>query len=387
MVFLHGGGFTYGAAGVPLYEGEHLASRGVVLVTMNYRLGLLGFFAHPALTKEDPNGELGNYGVMDQVAALRWVQRNVAQFGGDPKNVTVFGESAGAGVVQILMASPGSAGLFEKAVSESGSGFTALPPIRGGAGSAETTGARWAEGLGLKDATPAQLRAIPVAEIIKARGSPFIDGKVIVQSPGVGFYQHKDLPIPLIIGSNSNEGSLIGNNAAIARPILGADYADLLAAYEKRPGFPPKAAALDLAEDVASVLESMWVGQKHVDNGGKTYAFYFDQVPVDQRPGTLGTEHGGEIEYLFGNRPVEHRWDATDEKVSKLMGDYWVRFAKTGNPNAKGAPEWPAVTTQPTAYLDITADTHATKLTPLEQKAQARTFQTALKLWAAELAH
>ena len=140
MVFIHGGAFTLGAAGVPLYDGANLARRGAVIVTLNYRLGRLGFFAHPALTAEDPGGLLGNYGLMDQIAALQWVQRNIARFGGDPRNVTLFGESAGAGSVQVLMASPLADGLFAKAISESGAGLAHVPPIRGTATSAEAEG-------------------------------------------------------------------------------------------------------------------------------------------------------------------------------------------------------------------------------------------------------
>jgi para-nitrobenzyl esterase len=383
MVFLHGGGFTYGAAGVPLYDGANLARRGVVIVTMNYRLGRLGFFAHPALSREDPNGLLGNYGIMDQVEALRWVRRNIANFGGDARNVTLFGESAGAGTVQLLMASPASTGLFQKAISESGAGGAALAPIRGSGMTAEAIGQHWVDSLGLHDATAEQLRAIPVADVIKGRGFPFIDGKVVVRSPGDGFHRKKEMAIPLMIGSNSNEGSLIGNNGALAKPILGDAYPDLLAAYEKRPGSTPASAAIDLVEDAASVLPSLSLADMHVANGGKAYGFYFTQVPVDQRAGSLGTEHGGEIEYLFGNKPVEHRWDADDEKVSKLTGDYWVRFAKTGDPNGGGAPHWPAVTGQPVAYLSIGADTHAATLTPLEQKVQALALDFAVKQWAA----
>lgn len=383
MVFLHGGGFTYGAAGVPLYEGAHLAERGVIVVTMNYRLGRLGYFAHPALTEEDPNGQLGNYGIMDQVAALRWVQRNVAKFGGDPKNVTLFGESAGAGVVQILMASPVAMGLFHKAISESGAGFAALAPIRGGTINAEAAGKAWTDSLGLKNATAAQLRAIPLADVIKGRSFPFIDGRVVVQSPGDGFLQRKQMRIPLMIGSNSNEGSLIGNNPAPAKGILGAAYPELLAAYAQRPGITPENAAIDLVEDAASVLPSLGIADMHAAAGAKAYGFYFDQVPVDARAGSKGTQHGGEIEYLFGTKAADHRWDAADEKVSKLTGDYWVRFARTGNPNGDGASNWPAVTTQPTDYLVIGTNTHAAKLTPVEERVQAIALDDAKAHWAA----
>ncbi|WP_168371758.1 carboxylesterase/lipase family protein [Sphingomonas sp. Leaf357] len=384
MVFLHGGGFTYGAAGVPLYDGAALAARGVVIVTVNYRLGRLGFFAHPALTREDPAGQLGNYAIMDQIAALKWVKRNIASFAGDPANVTLFGESAGAGSVQILMGSPQSAGLFHKAISESGAGGSALFPIRGGAISAEKLGELWATGLGLKDATPEQLRAIPLADVVKnGRAFPFIDGKVVVHSPGEPFFQGKEMRIPLIIGGNSNESSLGGMTEANAKILLGPAFPDLLAGYVSYTGKAPAAAAIDLAEDAGFVLPSFALADKHAATGAKAFVYYFDQVPVDQRAGSAGTDHGGELEYVFGTKPAEHRWDAQDAKVSKMMGDYWVRFARTGDPNGAGAPRWPAVTTQPTAYLSIGADTKAARLRPIQEKAKAATMADSLKKWAA----
>lgn len=383
MVFLHGGAFTYGAAGVPLYDGAALAARGVVIVTVNYRLGRLGFFAHPALTREDPNGQLGNYGIMDQVAALRWVKRNIAGFGGDPGNVTIFGESAGAGTVQILMSSPTSAGLFHKAISESGAGGSVLLPIRGGALNAEKLGELWAGSLGLKDATAEQLRAIPLADVVRnGRSFPFLDGKVVVRSPGDPFYQGKQMRIPLIIGGNSNESSLGGMTEAAAKALLGNAFPDLLKGYVAMTGKPSAAAAVDLAEDVGFVLPSYALADRQAAAGAKAYAYYFDQVPVDQRAGATGTDHGGELEYVFGTKPVEHRWDAQDAAVSKMMGDYWVRFAKTGDPNGPGTPRWPAVTTQPTAYLSVGAKTQAARLQPVQERAKAAAMADSVKKWA-----
>lgn len=381
MVFLHGGGFVSGSAGVPLYEGAGLAARGAVIVTLNYRLGRLGYFAHPALTREDPDGRLGNYGVMDQIAALQWVQRNIAAFGGDPGNVTLFGESAGAGAVQILMGSPAAKGLFHKAVSQSGSGGTILAPIRGGAINAEALGKKFTDDLGLDNVSAEDLRAIPVAEIIKARAFPFIDGKVVTQSPGEPFYLGKQMGIPLIIGSNSNESSLGGMTEATARMLLGSAFPELHAGYIALTGKASEAAAIDLAEGLGFVLPSLALADRHAAAGNPTFAYFFDQVPVDQRAGAAGTDHGGELEYLFGNKAVEHRWDAEDLKVSKLMGDYWVRFARTGNPNGGRAVQWPAVTTPPTAYLHIDAKPRAARLAPVEEKAKAAAMANAIKAW------
>lgn len=384
MVFLHGGSFTYGAAGVPLYDGAGLASRGVVIVTVNYRLGRLGFFAHPALTAEDPNGRLGNYGIMDQVAALEWVKRNIARFGGDAGNVTIFGESAGAGAVQVLMGSPVSKGLFHKAISQSGAGGSALFPIRGGALNAEKVGEMWAASLGLKDATVEQLRAVPLADVVRnGRAFPFIDGKVVVRSPGEPFYRGAEMRVPLIIGGNSNESSLGGMTEPAARALLGSDFAELLQGYVAMTGKAPAAAAIDLAEDGGFVLPSFALADKHAAAGNRAFAYYFDQVAVDQRAGAAGTDHGGELEYVFGNKPAEHRWDAQDARVSKLMGDYWVRFARTGDPNGGGAPLWPAVTTLPTAYLAVGAKTQAARLQPVQERTKAAAMADSVRKWAA----
>lgn len=386
MVFLHGGGFVAGAAGVPLYEGAGLAGRGAVVVTLNYRLGRLGFFAHPALTREDPDGRLGNYGIMDQIAALEWVKRNIAQFGGDPGNVMLFGESAGAGTVQILMGSPASAGLFDKAASQSGSGGTVLAPIRGGAINAESLGKMFTDELGLPNATAEQLRAIPVANIIKARAFPFIDGKVVTMSPGESFYKNMQMRIPLIIGSNSNESTLGGMTEATAKAVLGSAFPELHAGYIALTGKSPDAAAIDLAEGLGFVLPSLALADRHAAAGNPAFAYFFDQVPVNQRANAAGTDHGGELEYLFGNTPAEHRWDADDLRVSKLMGDYWVRFARTGDPNGEGAEPWPAAKTLPTAYLRIAASPRAERLAPVEEKAKAAAMASAIKVWTASSA-
>ena len=384
MFFIHGGAFTYGAAGVPLYDGQHLAERGVVVVTINYRLGRLGFFAHPALTRENPGGELGNYGIMDQVAALRWVHRNIARFGGDAANVTIFGESAGAGSVQILMGKPELKELFTKGVSESGAGNSVLVPIRGGATNAEALGQQWAAGVGLANATADQLRALPLDTVVKnGRSFPFIDGKVVKLSPGDPFRRGAALPIPLLIGGNSNEGSLVGNNTMLGMMAYGSDYAGLLADYQKRPGIPADAAALDLMEDALMLLPSVAVGQWQAKANPHVYSYNFRQVPVDQRAKSLGTPHGGEVEYLFGNEPAGERWDADDRRVSNLTGDYWVRFARTGDPNGGGAPAWPAIGTGTANTLVIDAKPAAATLTPVEERAEAVLVDKAVKGWDA----
>lgn len=383
MVFIHGGGFTYGSPGVPLYDGVALAERGVVLVTINYRLSRLGFFAHPALTAEDPDGRLGNYGLMDAVAALQWVQRNAAAFGGDAGNVTLFGESAGAGMVQLLMASDEATGLFHKAISQSGAGGTILAPIRGAApNAAETVGRTWAEQHGLSDATAEQLRAMPIDLVPTDRGMPMIDGRVVRASPGAPFRAGTEAKAPMLIGANSHENTLYGDNDTIVRAILGADYDSFLERYQAANDGSLDDARRELREDVLSLQQSMFVGQMHVANGAPTWAYNFQQVRSDEREGSLGTMHGGEMEFLFGALPEGQVWDEDDREASRLTGDYWVRFARTGDPNGDGAPEWRPLSATQGDYLVIDAQPHMTTTTPLEDEVRARTLAVATFLWS-----
>ncbi|MGZ3375473.1 MAG: carboxylesterase/lipase family protein [Phenylobacterium sp.] len=384
MVFIHGGSFSLGSAGVHLFDGSNLARRGAVIVTVNYRLGRLGFFAHPALTREDPKGELGNYGLMDQFAAIRWVHRNIGKFGGDPANVTIFGESAGAGSVQLLMAWPGAKGLIAKAISESGAGGEPLSPIRGVANSPEAAGEKWTAGLGLHDLTAAQLRAIPLKDVVGAAGFPMIDGTDVRHAPGDNFNRGEVLKIPFIVGGNSYEESLAGFGPAAARLYLQSNYAAVLDAYKKRPGTSRAGAEQDLGGDVNVVLAARFLADMHVKAGApKSYTYLFDQLPSDQRGKTPGVPHGGELEFVFGNPMDGHQFDATDRKVSQLMGDYWVRFARTGDPNGAGAPKWPAVTAGAEPYMRFEADSHAANATPLEEKVKGMTLEAAMKAWRA----
>lgn len=385
MVFLHGGGFTYGAAGVPLYDGARLARHGVVVVTLNYRLGRLGFFAHPALTREDPDGLLGNYGIMDQIAALRWVRRNIGAFGGNAGNVTIFGESAGAGVVQLLMGTPAASGLFDKAVSESGAGGAVLAPIRGAPVSAEALGERWAESVGLEDATADQLRALPLGKLL-GRSFPFIDGRVVVASPGTAFSRGREAKVPLLIGANSNEATLVNNSEAAARRVLGDRYDGLLRAYAAaRPGETVKVAGVNLAEDALSILPSLSLAAMHAANGAPAFDYYFTQVPANLRAGSAGTPHGGELEYLFGNPDAGSVWDDADRRVSEAMAGYWVRFARTGDPNANGRPRWPrAAAAGAVRYLIIGTPMRAGRLSPVEAEVRSLSLAASQAGWASE---
>ena len=382
MVFIHGGSFTRGSGGVPLYDGSALARRGVVVVTINYRLGRLGYFAHPALSAENADGgRLGNYGLMDQIAALKWVQANIAAFGGDPSKVTVFGESAGAVAVQMLATTQAAKGLFVRAISESGGGVAAATPIRGAGLTGEAVGAVWTKGLGLTDPTAAQLRAIPLAEVIKPGPvGPMMDGVMILRSPGDVYRRGEELRVGLMTGSNSHEASLVRENVGVAKAALGAAYPELLEAVRKAG--PDKAGAeSDLITQSLAVQPSRYQAERNAAAGLPTYVYYFDQVAGSDRATAKGTDHGGELSYLFGTRADKEVWDEEDRRVSQLMGDYWVRFAKTGNPNGDGAPVWAPVTKTASPYMDFTAQPHTAQPTPVQDSIEAAVLAVATKAW------
>jgi para-nitrobenzyl esterase len=344
MVWIHGGAHRVGSGEGPVYEGVDFARDGVVLVTLNYRLGALGYFAHPVLTKAAaPSELLANYGLMDQMAALAWVKKNIAAFGGDPKNVTVFGESAGGQSILALLSTPSAKGLFDKAIIESGGGWTA--PVNLVAEEAKGL-AKMSHDAGLgAEATPDQLRAIPADKMLDMSGGaagvgPMQDGKLTTLTPAQAFASKRAIDVPMIIGSNSYEASLMKNfpisiPAALARmtPAQKAAYAGLGS---------DQATADALYTDLVMGAPARWIAGQ-ASGGAPAFLYHFSYVATAQRGKIAGASHGSEIVYVFkaASRIAPRQVSAEDLSVASLMHACWVSFAKTGKP-ACGGHDWPA---------------------------------------------
>jgi para-nitrobenzyl esterase len=413
MVWIHGGGFVLGAGSQALYAGAELARRGVVVVTFNYRLGALGFLSHPALSREQAGSPLGNYGLLDQIAALQWVRRNIASFGGDPANVTIFGESAGGIAVQALMASPLAAGLFHKAISQSGGGTAAFLQVDGDHRSAEEFGNAWAAlatagcgpevGLLLQKsftlafsatedgfAAPGNpvvsaetLRGLPLEKVMACPFSSFptIDGHALRRSPGDSCGRGEQARVPFLVGANSFEASLAVTSDALARATLGSRYDGLLGAYAARAGLP-QAAQDVLRGELFFVQPARFLARRQAALGAPTFLYYFDHVAASRRADTPGAPHGGEIQYLFRTPDAfKVAWDAADQHVFDTMAGYWVRFASTGDPNGEGAPRWDAVSGSSEAFLRLGTAPKMVRPDPLDDRMFAAAIEAATATW------
>jgi para-nitrobenzyl esterase len=370
MVWIFGGGYQAGATSEPRQDGKDLARKGVVVVSMNYRLGIFGFFSHPGLSQESGRGASGDYGIMDQVAALRWVQRNIAAFGGDPSNVTIFGESAGSYSVSIQMATPLARGLFHKAIGESGSvvGTRRSPSHVAPLAKAEKAGEDFGAAIGAK--TLADLRAVPADALLKAstdkkfRTGVVVDGYVLPKDMRSIYEAGEQGHVPLLAGWNADESrvySVFGDKrptaASFAKDVrgeYGAEADQILRLYPARTDAEAVRSAGDLASDRFIVTTTWkWIELQLETGDAPVYRYQFDRaVPIS--PGTIingapatsadtGAPHASEISYVFGaiSAMKDVPWEDADFKLSDAIGTYWTNFAKTGNPNGAGLPEWP----------------------------------------------
>jgi len=370
MVWIHGGSNTAGDADDAGFDARTLVHRGLVLVTINYRLGALGFLVHPELDAESPHRTSGNYGLLDQVAALEWVRDNIAKFGGDPANVTVVGESAGAFDIGFLMTSPRARGLFHRAIAESGA--------VGGFHGPRTK--PYAEQLARKlvdyDHGPAQgavqfLRALPAAALLRdwkaathddrSGLETSIDGWVLPESPAAVFAQGRSMDVPLLIGSNGQEIAGVAEPAAVRAAILtayGSSGERAIALYglagESSGTVDPAhgGAGIQFATDTGFRCPAAEQALGHSAAGRATYQYEFDHP----QPGKQFTVHASELSFLFGVWPKGVQLAAIDEKISDQMQRYWANFARTGNPNAEGLPLWPPFTKMEQSYMAFTSD-------------------------------
>jgi para-nitrobenzyl esterase len=361
MVWIYGGGFTGGSGGLAWYDGEALAAKGPVIVTFNYRLGSLGFFAHPELAKESGHAGSGNYGMMDAVAMLQWVKRNIAAFGGDPNKVTIAGESAGAIMVGALVGSPQAKGLFTRAIMQSG-GWMGLQMNRmRPASAAEADGVKAMEAL--KVSSIAELRAKPLNELaIQGQSGLVIDGYMIPEDISLTFQAGRQNPVDVLTGSNADEANfgicpgagLAGRGAATpmtaanlkaqAERRFGTEAAD---AFVKMYGVntdadAPKAAHVACGDEVNWNMRQIAVAQ--AAKGKKAYTYFFTHVQnVNGQPSPAGATHTAELSFMFNNPKgqANQTWTDVDMKVADQMSSYWANFIMTGNPNGKGLPQWP----------------------------------------------
>jgi len=358
MVWIHGGGHRFGSGASPVYDGANFAHDGIVLVTINYRLGILGYFAHPALTKAaSADASLGNYGAMDQIAALSWVQRNIAHFGGDPKSVTVFGESAGGASILYLLATPSAHGLFAKAIVESGGGWAEPETLA----SKELEGADFATQAGLAgaNATLAQLRAIPAEKTFDVPGKlgfgPFVDGRLVTKTPTQAFADGSAIHVPLIIGSNSYEASLMKSYSVPAAGVVANATPEIRAAYAADAA-SEESLAEALFTDGVMGAPAHWVASRASLNS-PTYLYHFSYVPTARRGSVHGAAHGSEIPFVFGTASMlAHQFNLPfsdeDRATEQLIHACWVSFAKSETPDCAGKT-WPSFAASSDALMEF----------------------------------
>jgi para-nitrobenzyl esterase len=387
MLWIHGGGNNGGTASSALYKDGTLCEHGIVLVTVNYRLGIFGFFSHADLTRESPHHSSGNYGLLDQIAALRWVHDNIAKFGGDPKNVTLFGQSAGAMDLGMLMTSPLAKGLFQRAIAQSGAAPSGLPKLE----ELEKASEKWLQSLKLPEGQSGinYLRGLSTAEIFKAVGdpnaspesqatiTPVVDGWVLQREPAAVFAAGQEARIPMIIGTTTREFSLTLSTEKL-RTVIQKDYGKVAPKALLAYGIAGNSEGTD--DPLFGPPSAQWSADTEFRCPATTQAIWHNAVhqPVHEYqleraiPGheSEGAVHSGDLVYVFGYYPktgnIGGVFGDSDHKLADLMEHYWTNFAKTGNPNAKGLPEWPEFDSSQ-AYIEFTQDVQVVTKTGLRQ--------------------
>lgn len=378
LVYFYGGGFVAGDGSEPRYDGENMAKKGIVALTVNYRLGVFGLFSHPELTAESPHRSSSNYGLMDQTAALKWVKQNIAAFGGDPEKITIAGESAGSIAVSAQMVSPLSKNLIAGAIGESGSLLGALPPVPLKDG--EQTGVLFARSVGANSL--ADLRKINADTLVRAstKFGPFrfamtVDGYFFPKNPLTIFEAGEQAHVPLLVGWNSEESNYRGvmgnekltkeNYEKAVQKLYGDRSAEVLKAYYVETDADVEQAATDLAGDRFIGFSTWRWAELQAKTGGQpVYRYYYSHprpplVSEKDKPRARGAAHSAEIEYAMGNLSSNKvfAWTEEDHMVSKTMQEYFANFIKKGNPNGPGLPEWPATNkSKPVPVMHIKPD-------------------------------
>lgn len=373
MMWIHGGAFYLGSGSLPIFQGEALARKGAVVVTVNYRLGRLGFLAHPQLTKESQRHASGNYGWLDLIAALRWVQVNIGAFGGDPDNVTIFGQSAGSTTINAFMTSPQTRGLFHRAIGQSGGALG--PPGRPGGSSmlmldaAEKAGWEFCRALGTSSID--ELRSRPAEDIQLVRPEAgwtiqqvldpskpgpieretawaIIDGDILPEPPHGVFIRGAQHDVPLLTGANSSEGAMFAAASSLAAfteqalTEFGGRAESFLAQYPARDDAEAAAASRAARGDQTFVAQNWLWARLHARSGRRVFHYRFERPSPAPEFTSLGAFHGAEIPYVFGTLDArEWPWPPSDRDLADTISSYWLNFSATGDPNAEGLPQWP----------------------------------------------
>jgi para-nitrobenzyl esterase len=378
VIYIPGGAFTGGSGNCPVYNGENLAKKGLVVVTINYRVGVIGFLALPELTKESKHNSSGNYGLLDQVAALKWVHKNISAFGGDPNQITIMGQSAGASSVNYLTASPLVKGLFIRAIAESGTGDEVGP--RDSLESMEKLGMKFTEAIGAR--TLAELRAMPAAKLIDISTKeefhflPIVDGWFLPKSADEIFKEGKQNDVATITGWVADEGSFNNNYGKIpeaefrkqVRQQAGAQADEILKLYPASTQEEAVISQKELARDISVVSMYLWGLKREETCKTKLYTYLF----THPQPGTTRERyqvfHSSELPYVFDNLNQSLRpWTAEDNNIEQTMTRYWINFISTGNPNGKGLPEWLSFRKSPPETMELGDKMEPIPITTMEK--------------------